>query len=291
MQALAPAGIILLALMIYTGFALPISRLTNRLGLLEYLPLMCSSMGVWFRWINYLDPIAYAFESLMVNEFSDRSFPCSTFVPQGPGYDNVGPLSRICSTVGAAAGGSSVDGNAYLALSFQYYRSHLWRNLGIIYAFVVFFLCTYLTATEFISAKKSKGEVLLFRRGQTRETFPGTRSDIETAAIRETDVSEKDATLGREVSAVIQRQEEIFHWKDVCFDIKVKGGERRLLDHVDGWVKRELPVIGAAPLLTKSFGSWAIDCAHGRVWRRKDYTDGRFGCTYHNWSRLRRDAG
>ena len=176
----------------------------------------------------------------MVNEFSGRSFPCALFVPRGPGYDNVSALSRICSTVGAAAGSSTVDGNEYLALSFQYYRSHLWRNLGIIYAFVVFFVGTYLTATEFISAKKSKGEVLVFRRGYARQKLIGTRSDIETAAVRKTDVSEKDATLGREVSAAIQRQEEIFHWKDVCFDIRVKDGERRLLDHVDGWVKRKL---------------------------------------------------
>lgn len=28
-----------------------------------------------------------------------------------------------------------------------------------------------------------------------------------------------------------------FHWEDICYDIKIKGQERRLLDHVDGWVK------------------------------------------------------
>ena len=247
-------------------------------------------MGAWFRWINYLDPIAYAFESLMVNEFSGRSFPCSIFVPQGPGYDNVGAQSRICSTVGAAAGSSSVDGNAYLALSFQYYHSHLWRNLGIIYAFVVFFVCTYLTATEFISAKKSKGEVLLFRRGKARKRLSMTQPDIENAAIREKDFSKQDGTLGREVSAVIQRQEEIFHWKDVCFDIKVKGGERRLLDHVDGWVKRESYVTEHVPLLTSFLDSWPTDCSHGRVWRRENYADGCFSCTYYYWSCLRRNA-
>ena len=101
-----------------------------------------------------MDPIAYAFESLMVNEFSSRSFSCSNFVPQGPGYTNVDPLSRTCSVVGGAAGSSTVSGDDYLALSFQYYRSHLWRNLGIIYAFVAFFLVSYLLASEYISEKK-----------------------------------------------------------------------------------------------------------------------------------------
>ncbi|RYP53146.1 hypothetical protein DL768_001820 [Monosporascus sp. mg162] len=37
----------------------------------------------------------------------------------------------------------------------------------------------------------------------------------------------------------------VFHWEDLCYDIKVKGGaERRLLDHVDGWVKP-----GVSPVL------------------------------------------
>ena len=37
--------------------------------------------------------------------------------------------------------------------------------------------------------------------------------------------------------ASIHRQTKIFHWKDVVYDIKIKGKPRRLLDHVDGWVK------------------------------------------------------
>ena len=35
----------------------------------------------------------------------------------------------------------------------------------------------------------------------------------------------------------IQRQEAIFSWKDVCYDVKIKGENRTILNHVDGWVK------------------------------------------------------
>jgi ATP-binding cassette, subfamily G (WHITE), member 2, PDR len=55
-QAMAPAAVFILALVIYTGFAVPIR-----------------DMHPWFRWINYLDPVAYAFESLMINEVSASS--------------------------------------------------------------------------------------------------------------------------------------------------------------------------------------------------------------------------
>jgi ABC-type multidrug transport system ATPase subunit len=32
-------------------------------------------------------------------------------------------------------------------------------------------------------------------------------------------------------------QKDIFTWKDVVYDIEIKGEPRRLLDHVSGWVK------------------------------------------------------
>lgn len=48
---MAPAAVVILALIIYTGFAIPITN-----------------MHPWFRWINYLDPVSYAFEALMINE-------------------------------------------------------------------------------------------------------------------------------------------------------------------------------------------------------------------------------
>ena len=78
-----------LALIIFTGFAIPITYMPD-----------------WCRWINYIDPLAYAFEALVVNEFHSREFMCDQFVPSPlvPGYETVanemstkkkkGPASR-----------------------------------------------------------------------------------------------------------------------------------------------------------------------------------------------------
>jgi len=96
-------------------------------------------------------------------------------------------------------------------------------------------LCAiYITATEFITAKKSKGEVLVFRRGHTPAALKNTSSDEEVAA---TNIARPDKSAGVDVSAIIKKQTAIFHWEDVCYDIKIKGEPRRILDHVDGWVK------------------------------------------------------
>lgn len=213
-QALVPAAILILGLVIYTGFTIPTK---DMLG--------------WSRWMNYIDPIAYGFESLMVNEFYNRNFTCaeSLIVPSGPGYFNVDPAYKICSTVGAVEGSNVVSGTRYLHQSFNYYKGHEWRNLGIMIGFMIFFMITHLVATEYISEAKSKGEVLLFRRGHA----PPKAADIETNR----EVSAVAEANDDEAAAGIQRQEAIFHWQDVCYDIKIKNEPRRILDHVDGWVK------------------------------------------------------
>ncbi|CAG7975963.1 unnamed protein product [Penicillium salamii] len=219
-QALVPAAILILGLVIYTGFTIPTR---NMLG--------------WSRWMNYIDPIAYGFESLIVNEFHNRNFPCPDdyFVPPAVGsYAEAGPYNRICSQKGAKAGQAFINGDDYFTSSFQYSNDHKWRNLGIMFCFMIFFMATYLIGTEYISESKSKGEVLLFRRGQTPRKSAPADGDIEMTAM--SPAGKKDDGPG-EQSGGIQRQTAIFHWQDVCYDIQIKKEERRILDHVDGWVK------------------------------------------------------
>ncbi|KAI5287946.1 hypothetical protein KEM54_005599 [Ascosphaera aggregata] len=211
-QAMPPAALLMLALVIFTGFALPVR-----------------SMLGWSRWINWLDPVAYGFEAVMANEFHDRYFSCGQFVPAGPGYDEMSIGNKVCATNGAKPGENMISGDVYLYTSYEYEYSHLWRNFGIIIAFGVFFCCIHLLTTEYISEQKSKGEVLLFRRGHQP---PPQKHDEEAG------VAEKSTTNTKPPDAVgIQRQTAIFQWQDVCYDVKIKGNDRRILDHVDGWVK------------------------------------------------------
>ena len=109
-QALTPAALFVLGLVIYTGFVLP-----------------TRSMQGWLRWINYIDPIAYAYESLVANEFSGRQFPCAQFIPMGSPYVNAAPSERACSVPGALPGQDFIDGNLYIEKLYGYSRSHLWR--------------------------------------------------------------------------------------------------------------------------------------------------------------------
>ncbi|GJN71555.1 hypothetical protein PLIIFM63780_006109 [Purpureocillium lilacinum] len=220
-QALAPASIMLLGLVLYTGFTIPVQYMRGWIG--------------WCRWAN---PIYYSLESATLNEFVGRDFPCSSFVPQGPGYDDAPLSSRACSVQGAVPGQETVSGAAYLKAAFEYDNSHRWRNFGILIAFLVGYLALHLLATEYIASERSKGEVLVFsHRGMKRhkrQAATGEKSDMENGTV--SNVHQGAVSTDDEV-ANVEKQTSIFHWKNVCYDIKIKGNPRRILDHVDGWVK------------------------------------------------------
>ncbi|KAJ5925119.1 hypothetical protein N7454_007758 [Penicillium verhagenii] len=217
-QALAPVTIFVLALVIYAGFAIPPSY-----------------MHGWARWINYLDPIAYGLEALIINEFHGRNYPCSSFVPSGSGYD--GSLTTsICSVAGSVAGQSWVNGDTYIEESFEMRHSHKWRNIGILLGFWAFFTFTYVLATDLIPEKKSKGEVIIFPRGKSPKDGRVFADDTEKGNDK-APFGETALTGPRELPSGIVKQTAIFQWQDVCYDLRIKNENRRILDHVDGWVQ------------------------------------------------------
>nr|RBR01087.1 hypothetical protein FVER53263_10580 [Fusarium verticillioides] len=216
-QALVPAAVFIIGLVIYAGFVLPIR-----------------SMKGWLRWINYVNPIAYAYESLIANEFSGRSFGCQTMIPSGPGYENIEPTQRTCSVAGALPGRDFIDGDFFIGTVYKYHYSHLWRNYGILVAFIIFFTFTYLFAAEYFSSEASKGEVLVFRKAQ--KTQPKETSDEEAAT---SNFQPPRATSDDTIHPSIEKapSSSTFCWRSVCYDVKVKGDTRRILSDVNGWVQ------------------------------------------------------
>ncbi|KAI1093930.1 ABC-2 type transporter-domain-containing protein [Rostrohypoxylon terebratum] len=220
-QAITPAAIFILGLVIYTGFVLPTRYMQG-----------------WLRWINYLDPISYAYESLVANEFSNRNFPCTMFVPMGGPYANATPLERTCSIAGALPGEDFVSGDVFMNGNFGFYHSHIWRNFGILIGYIIFFTAVYMIAAEYFSLEVSKGEVLVFRRNhKSSETVKGRGDEESGPSGVPGSKRQRDSDVSGTIGAQIQNQNSIFHWSDVCYDITIKGQPRRILDHVDGWIK------------------------------------------------------
>ena len=237
--AMTPAIVLLLAMVIYTGFVIPTP---NMLG--------------WSRWINYINPVGYVFESLMVNEFHNRPFECANFIPTGPGYENISNDNRVCSATGSKPGNLIVNGSDYVRELYEYSNGHKWRNFGITIGFALFFLFIYISLTEFNKGAMQKGEIVLFLRGSLKKQkkqkqLAKAKTDSEFGGMPNEKVSyEAQAEAERfengngnfnekgEVSGdALPSNKEIFFWRNLTYQVKIKKEDRVILDHVDGWVK------------------------------------------------------
>ncbi|KAI5960963.1 CDR1 [Candida pseudojiufengensis] len=233
--AMTPATVLLLAMVIYTGFVIPT-------------PLMLG----WSRWINYINPVGYVFESLMLNEFHGREFECleNNFIPSGPNFSQYPIGNKVCATVGARPGNRFVNGTDYLKESYNYVNGHKWRNLGITIGFAVFFLVIYVALTEFNKGAMQKGEIVLFLKGSLKKHkkqmqakahdseyggMPNEKVSIEAAT--EARKFENSSESGSVSSTPLPENKEIFFWRDLTYQVKIKKEDRVILNHVDGWVK------------------------------------------------------
>lgn len=225
-QALVPVSLITIGLMVYTGFSIPT----------DYMP-------GWSRWMGYINPLSYVFEALMANEFHGREFLCKQIVPAGPGYDDLPLAARTCTVVGAVPGRATVNGDDYIGLSYKYYNANKWRNIGILFAFLVGFLITYIIAAEYAKPPKTKGEVLVFRRGRVPPLFKKSENDdVEIQQVSRIVQEKPNGSTPQESGPKTRPSpstcgKPVFHWEDVCYEVKVKDGNLRILDNVDGWVQ------------------------------------------------------
>ena len=130
--AQAVAGMSVLVLVLYTGYAIPQPSMIGALRWITYINVRSATYIVFFH--SYctdlnlpLQPIRYGFEAIITNEFHTLNGACSSLVPQGPGYENVSLDNQVCTVVGSQSGQAFVNGDTFVQLSYGYSYSHVWR--------------------------------------------------------------------------------------------------------------------------------------------------------------------
>lgn len=228
------SGIALNLLVIYTGYVIPKTQLLSKY--------------IWFGWMYWINPIAYSFEAVLSNEFAGRTMQCAPeqLVPQGSGID---PAYQGCPIAGAQIGSTEVSGSDYIGTQYNYSRSHLWRNFGVVIAFTVLYILLAVIATELFDFSAGGGGALAFKKSkraknQVKEAAP---ADEEKAGIAEDSSSstKKEAGMGEsgdsdkenEALEQITKSESIFTWRDVEYTVPYLGGEKKLLNKVNGYAK------------------------------------------------------
>ncbi|KAK2029665.1 ABC-2 type transporter [Colletotrichum zoysiae] len=253
--AMAPATTVLLTLALYTGFAVP--------------PMYYKS---YTKWIAKVNPVAYGFEALMINEFgSGRKFPCKLFIPSGPAYNATTamamPQTRVCAAQGAAAGATFVDGSAYITGAFGYLDSHRWRNVGVIFAFAAVYLLLHLIVTELVTSEKSHGEVLVFPKGKvpTKRAKGDDVEDHVTKGRAETPsmnmTTSMDSSMPVKPARPVLRNNATEHWKSEIADMYTGGWASPTTKEtvkVYNTTVSTNPIPSPSPATTRS-GNWPQD--------------------------------
>lgn len=182
-------------------------------------------MHPWFRWIFYLNPGAYAFESLMANEFQGLELECVApqYVPFGEEYDNSSSQFKACTVLGSDESGS-INGLDYIRQQYSYSRGHIWRGFGVLMGFWVFFICVTSLGFE-LRNSQGGSSVLLFKRGFRNKKA----SDLEKSPDHD--------SIHSSPMAVQSARQSTFTWHDLDYFVKYQGSQKQLLDKVFGFVQ------------------------------------------------------
>lgn len=201
-------------------------------------------MHPWLSWIFWINPMAYAFEALLGNEFHGQDIPCvgPNVIPNGPGYLS-GEGGQACAGVsGARVGASSLTGDEYL-WSMEFSHDHVWRNVGIICAWWVLFVALTIFFTSRWKLTGEGGRSLLIPREKA-----GKAKHVLQLADEETRQTEKqahqipgsqspNANGDPSTGPDLIRNRSIFTWRNLTYTVKTPDGDRVLLDNVQGYVK------------------------------------------------------
>ncbi|KAJ5751441.1 ABC-2 type transporter-domain-containing protein [Penicillium nucicola] len=222
------SGFLTTALVVYTGYLI-----------------QKPSMHPWLGWIFWINPMAYAFEAILANEFKDANINCasSNLIPSGPGYSNHNHQS--CAGIGGATQGEIfLTGESYLK-SLSYSTSHVWRDFGILWAWWILFVAATIILTTLWQDSSESGSSLLIPY-EKREHFV-TRLDEEAQSNPDQKFDGAEGPNGNSSTsqsgekfngnAEIARNASVFTWKNLTYTVKTPTGDRVLLDNVQGWVK------------------------------------------------------
>jgi len=220
-------------------------------------------MHPWLKWLIWINPVQYAFEGIMANEFYNLDIQCvpPSIVPDGPGAQSG---HQTCAIQGSTPDQLTVQGANYIQTAYTYSRAHLWRNFGIIIAWFVFFVGATMIGMELQKPNKGGSAVTVFKRGEAPKAIERavehkdkevSNGDVESGVngtgagmTMEEDIEGNETEKGNASVEGIARSTSVFTFQNVNYTIPVTGGKKRLLRDVQGYVRpgRLTALVGAS---------------------------------------------
>lgn len=204
-------GVLLIAITSYTGYTIPYKK-----------------MHPWLFWIYYINPLTYAYKTLIVNEMSGQVYSCDSpgnAVPEGPTYTNWD--YKTCTMSGATPGQNFVKGDDYLINYLDYKPWQMWApDFVVVVAFFLFFTVLTALAMEFVSIGKAQSLTKLYLPGKAPK--PRTVEEEDERRVKQSKITDNMDKMSTGTT---------FSWQHVNYTVPFKGGPLQLLNDVSGIVK------------------------------------------------------
>ncbi|KAL8291281.1 hypothetical protein RQP46_002259 [Phenoliferia psychrophenolica] len=212
------ASILITLMITYSGYLIPVY-----------------SMKRWLFWIYYINPLNYAFQAAMENEFGRIDLTCdgSYITPYNVGGltkypTDLGP-NQVCTLLGSTPGSNVVPGRDYIKAAFEYDVGDLWLNFGITIIFFLAFNIIQAYAVDKFKHGADAPQINVFRKEDNETKELNGKLQDNKAAFRRGEAEQ-------DLSNLIETRKP-FTWENLCYTVPVPGGHRQLLDNVFGYVK------------------------------------------------------
>ena len=178
-----------------------------------------------FGWLHWINPMYYAYENLLTNEFQGLTISCAdALVPNIPG---VSPQYQTCTIRGAVPGVTTVAGSAYTE-SLGYYFSHRWRNIGIMIAIAAVYVILGAIGSEIMRFSSQGGNPITFIKDpKVVDTGDGLVDVEKSAAFSSRQSSQPTSTRKNSFTGPS------LTWKN----LEVSIGEKSILRGISAYVR------------------------------------------------------
>ncbi|EOR04827.1 Brefeldin A resistance protein [Wallemia ichthyophaga EXF-994] len=200
-----------------------------------------TDMPEWFKWISYINPLPFAFEAAMANEFHGMTLSCApgSVVPNIAGAQ---VAYQTCAFQGSVPGSLTIPGDNYINTAFGYSFSHVWPNFGYVMAYLIGYLLATALFSEIFDFSGNGGGVTVFAKtekgkAKAKETEKAMVGDVETGPTARSTDEKGGAPVTEVTPGSIKPSEADFTFKDVSYTVSTPGGDRKLLNNITGFVK------------------------------------------------------
>ncbi|KAI8143007.1 ABC-2 type transporter-domain-containing protein [Fennellomyces sp. T-0311] len=186
------------------------------------------SMHPWFVWVHWIDPFAYGFKALLINEMKGQVYSCEgpgNSIPYGSGYDSW--EHKICSMRGGNPGENFVLGDDYLRQELNFEPSWLWApNFVMVVGWFLFFTIVNLFIVEYLHINGGGSLTKLYLNGKAPK--PRTAEEERQRLERQQKVTQEmdKASTGT-----------TFSWQNVNYAVPFKGETLPLLNNISGIIE------------------------------------------------------